>query len=144
MALTALDYYSLTIFGEARGEPIEGRIAVAAVIRNRLRAGHWGASYEAVCLAPHQFSCWQRVGGHSNYDTLKALEQQIEQGQRPSDPVLTECYAIAQEMVSGRLQDNTTGGTHYMTTALFKAAPPLWAKELTPLCVIGSHVFFVA
>ena len=33
---------ALTLYGEARGEGVEGRIAVANVIRNRLTSGRWG------------------------------------------------------------------------------------------------------
>ncbi len=139
MALTALDIFSLTIYGEARNQPVEGKIAVANVIRNRVRTSHWGAGYDAVCLAPHQFSCWQRVGGAVNYEALRALHLQIEQGQRPVDPALTECYAVAQETMSGRLQDNVRGATHYFVT---KSLTPLWAVGHAPVCTVGDHVFF--
>ena len=137
--LTPLDVFALTIYGEARNQPVEGRIAVANVIRNRVRTSHWGAGYDAVCLAPHQFSCWQRVGGAANYEAIKALQAQIEQGQRPTDPVLTECYAIAQEIVSGRLQDNTRSSTHYYVT---KSPTPLWAVGHAPACYVADHAFF--
>ncbi len=139
MSLAPLDVIAITIWAEARNQPVEGRIAVAAVIRNRVRAHHWGATYEAVCLAPKQFSCWQAVGGTANYEAVRALKERIEQGQRPSDVVLTECYAIAQEIVSGRLQDNTKGATHYVVTTV---PPPLWAVDHTPVCVIGDHAFY--
>ena len=57
--MTDLEALTLTLYGEARGEPIEGLIGVAMVIRNRVRDKYRGAvNYEEVCLAPAQFSCW--------------------------------------------------------------------------------------
>ena len=48
-----------TVFGEARGEPHEGRLAVAHVILNRARSGGWwDAGVSEVCLKRWQFSCW--------------------------------------------------------------------------------------
>ncbi len=63
----------------------------------------------------------------------------MEQGQRPTDPVLTECYAIAQEMMSGRLQDSVHRATHYYVT---KSPTPLWAVGHVPVCYVGAHAFF--
>ena len=56
---------ALTLYAEARGEPIEGRIAVANVIRNRVRLqkARYGFSPKQVCLKAHQFSCWLPDGG---------------------------------------------------------------------------------
>lgn len=54
-----IDIVAKTIYGEARGAGVIDKIAVGAVIRERvLRPGWWGDSWETVCLAPYQFSCW--------------------------------------------------------------------------------------
>ena len=48
-----------TVWGEARGEPFEGKVAVAWVIINRSRKpGWWGEDIRSVCSARWQFSCW--------------------------------------------------------------------------------------
>jgi hypothetical protein len=47
----------LTIAYEASGETLEGQVAVASVIKTRMRER--GQTAEEVCLAPHQFSCWR-------------------------------------------------------------------------------------
>lgn len=139
MQLSNLDTLALTVYGEARNQPVEGKIAVANVCRNRLKTNRWGASYESVCLAPMQFSCWSPKGGLNNYTTLKALSQQIAGGKMPDDPVLKECYAIAQGVMSGAFQDNTEKATHYFVTA---TSQPSWARQHVPVCVIGAHSFF--
>lgn len=64
MTLTAgdIDILARTIYGEARGEPWEGKIAVAWVVRNRAeRGGWWGDTIREVCLKPWQFSCWNET-----------------------------------------------------------------------------------
>ncbi len=45
-----------TLYGEARGEPEEGRRAVAHVFVNRYRDGRWGGSLGEVCQWPAQFA----------------------------------------------------------------------------------------
>jgi hypothetical protein len=56
--LTDVQILALTLFGEARSEPIEGIVGVGCVIRNRVTAGldWWGEGYRGVCLAPYEFS----------------------------------------------------------------------------------------
>src|SRR3546814_2812197 len=68
MNVTAEDVDTLarTVFGEARGEPMPGKIAVAWCIRNRVeldlhddgKPDWWGEGYTAVCRKSWQFSCW--------------------------------------------------------------------------------------
>ena len=131
---------ALTIWGEARGEPVEGKVAVASVIRNRLALGRWGHLYESVCHARMQFSCWN-AGTDANYLTLVALAVRVEAGETIDDPAYRECYWIAQGCLSGAMQDRTQGATHYFSDSLLR--PPLWAFGRTPICTIGRHLFFV-
>lgn len=139
MTLSDLDILSLTIYGEARNQPVEGKIAVGNVCRNRLKTNRWGTSYERVCLAPMQFSCWTPQGGLSNYTQLKALSEQIMNGTPPTDPILAECYWIAGGIQSGSARDNVDGATFYYVTA---SAVPTWALGHVPVAEIGAHSFF--
>lgn len=139
MTLSPLDLLALTIYGEARSEPIEGKVAVGNVCRNRLKTNRWGATYERVCLAPMQFSCWSPKGGLSNYTLVKALAQQIMDGHPPKDPVLAECYWVASGIQSGAARDNTDHATFYFVT---RSKIPTWAIGQLPVCVIGAHSFF--
>jgi len=55
----SVDILARTIYGEARGQGILDRMAVGAIIRERvLRPGWWGKDWEGVCKHPWQFSCW--------------------------------------------------------------------------------------
>ena len=48
-----------TIYHEARGESMYGKLAVASVIYNRSMKS--GKSFGYECLKPEQFSCWNGV-----------------------------------------------------------------------------------
>jgi len=47
-----------TLWGEARGEGIDGMRAVAHVILNRVADARWPGTVAEVCLQPSQFSAW--------------------------------------------------------------------------------------
>ncbi len=140
MTLSDLDVLALTIYGEARNQPVEGKIAVGNVCRNRLKTNRWGHTYERVCLAPMQFSCWSPQGGLSNYTTLKALAAQIMDGHPPVDPILAECYWVASGITGGAARDNTENATFYHVVTMAKF--PSWAVGQVPVATIGSHVFY--
>lgn len=137
---TALGYgeevAARTIWGEARGEPEAGRLAVAHVIWNRARiasarkaAGKrhplfGDGTLEGVCLQPWQFSCWN--ANDPNRAKMEALTREQ----------LAPFVAVVRR---ARVEpDPTKGSTHYHTAAV---APP-WSKGLTPAVVIGAHRFF--
>ena len=131
----------LTLYGEARGEPIEGITAVASVMRNRVhRRGH---SWRRVCLQPWQFSCWKVEGGAANYRRVMRIARQlVDDRQVHWSRVLEECGFVAQGMMRERLRDRTNSADHYCTIKLWKKKPPRWARGQTPVATIGAHVFF--
>ena len=140
---------ALTLWAEARGEPIEGQIAVGCVIRNRLknpeqfRASE--ATYPAICLAPKQFSCWIPNGGEANHDSLMRLARKLVNGASITDVHLKQCLWVAEGIVGNVILDNTGGSTHYYAPAAMIPAGriPKWAmnKASTP---IGSQRFLRA
>ncbi len=74
--LSQQEIIGLTIYGEARGELVEGQIAVGCVIRNRmhLKPSKY-KSYHEVCLEPKQFSCWN--SDDKNYETLIQIANRL-------------------------------------------------------------------
>jgi len=143
-ALSDFDAFWLTLWGEARGQPIEGIIAVASVIRNRV-GKRFGDSYKAVCLARKQFSCWN-PGTDKNHVLLMEKARMVvgdyaERSTLPDDPAIREIKYIAQGMMGRDLRDNSRGADHYLTIDLFQTRPPEWAKGQTPTGYVGAHVF---
>lgn len=119
-----------TVWGEARGEPWIGIVAVAWVIKNRAdRPGWWGHDLESVCLKSKQFSCW---------DDQPAIVDQTPR-------TMPISYAAACAMINGDEPDPTDGATHYHTIRRPSWAaqwPPTWAASLTETARIGGHVFY--
>lgn len=128
----SLDILTKTLWGEARGEPYKGLVAVAHVILNRARKpGWWGSSIETVCLKQWQFSCWNK--SDPNYAYLSGLKA------IPGRDYV-RCRDAALAAVQGHETDPTGGATHYYATALRN--PPAWARGAKMTVAIGGHVFF--
>ena len=137
MSITAkeLDVLSRTIWGEARGEPLLGKIAVAYVIYNRVtmdlhgasKPDWWGEGVIGVCQNPAQFSCWNE---HDN-NRAKMLAVSAD------DDAAKECLYVALGVWLGHLSDPTAGATHYHAISV----APAWAKDKAGQ-QIGNHVFY--
>ncbi|GAA0595308.1 hypothetical protein GCM10009416_37060 [Craurococcus roseus] len=117
-----------TVYGEARGEPEEGQIAVVHVIRNRaLRRGTCAA---AECRRPWQFSCWN--ADDLNCSTLRDLPPD-RQGYRKIAAVVEKAWGMP---------DTTGGATHYYAPIGMHGRVPSWAVGATETARIGRHIFF--
>ena len=123
-----------TVFGEARGEPFEGKIAVAHVILNRFKRNARGAgTLAAVCLDPFQFSCWLAPKHGGDVLNLKTM-----QTASVTSPGMPDCIKAAAEVLGGQVEDPTGGADHYKT----KRVRPRWARGRRPTAVIGAHQFY--
>jgi N-acetylmuramoyl-L-alanine amidase len=124
-----IDTLARTLWGEARGESHEGRVAVANVVMNRVKLQGWmGKSVTQVCLKPYQFSCW--LQNDVNRNKLLAVGS--------GDSAFVDCLAIATDAVNGELPDITGGATHYHE----KHITPPWAAKATKTAEIGNHIFY--
>lgn len=130
----ATDILARTIWGEARGEPLAGKEAVANVVINRLRHAQkrggfwWGHTIVDICTKPYQFSCWNE--NDPNYKKLIAVGS--------DDAQFAVCLRIARRAVVGTLPDNTGGADHYHADTIM----PSWARDRAPIAVIGNHIFY--
>lgn len=130
---------SLTLFAEARGEPAEGRAAVAWVIQTR--AARRKQTIQAICLQKNQFSCWW--GADANSQALFAKAEALLMGAPThADPAWLETANIAHRVLMGTLPDPTSSADHYLTTSLYHSPQcPAWAKGMVVTTTIGRHVF---
>ena len=129
----------LTLYGEARGEPIESIIAVGCVIRNRLMKNFKYKSYSDVCLEPYQFSCWNE--NDPNSEKLLEYRKELTTGGIVIDSYLRQCLFLAEGIINYILLDNTRGSLHYVATKILNN-PPSWALRRTNEIVKGNHTFF--
>jgi N-acetylmuramoyl-L-alanine amidase len=143
-ALNDLQIVALTLFGEARGEPIEGIVAVGSIIRNRaLKSPQFGNNFRGVCLRKWQFSCWLPQGGQTNYDLVMAAARSLLIG-NVTGPALKECLWVAGGLLEGSLRDNVRGADHYYAPKAMspRGRVPSWAQGKEPVIVIGPHRFY--
>jgi len=139
--LTDPQVVAVCLYGEARSEPIQGIVAVANVIGNRVKKpSWWGKTYREVVLKPWQFSMWHPNGGAANYKRVLALVKQFAAKEAITDPGARECIGVAHLLLGDYLRDLTKGSTHYHS-ALMQPRPK-WAQNVVPTCQIASHVFY--
>lgn len=132
---------TLTVYGEARGEPEQGRLAVAWTAVNRWRSGKWFAeeSLAGTCRKKWQFSAWNLD------DPNAALLESIRLSKEPwlavmGSEMLRECLYCALAAVHGLQPDPTMGATHYYSYDVVER--PKWASPDLSIGRIGGHEFF--
>ena len=124
---------SLCIYGEARGEGIEGMLAVASVIMTRAKVS--GQTIKQVCLQPKQFSCF-----NSNDPNSKILER-LALGWDElilTNKHLRQSFWIAKGVIEEYLFSNVGEANHYHADSV----SPSWNKSMTRVKQIGRHIFW--
>lgn len=137
--LAEVEIMARTIWGEARGEPWLGQVAVGHVICNRVLADinkdnkpdWWGEGIAGVCLKPYQFSCWNP--DDPNLAKLDAVKL--------DNITFRRAWAAAMLALGDPTNDPTAGATHYHDKRMKQ--PPKWAWGLMPTIEIGKHRFYV-
>lgn len=112
------DLYLLSccVYGEARGESYTGKVAVAAVILNRVRSSSFPNSISGVIYQAGAFTC--------------VSDGQINLGTND------ECTRAAQDALNG--WDPTGGAIYYFNPA---TATSKWIWSRPQLITIGKHIF---
>ena len=128
---TALSCLAAAVYFEARGEPIDGQIAVAEVVMNRVMDDRFPRD---VCDVVKQ----NRYPGVLHRCQFSFYcNGQLE--------VITDqnAWSTAQEIAEGVLNGTLSLGveaTHYHTTQV----DPFWSEYYTDIGVIGNHRFYIA
>lgn len=112
------DLYLLSccVYGEARGESYTGKVAVAAVVLNRVRSASFPNSISGVIYQQGAFTC--------------VSDGQINLGTND------ECTRAAQDALNG--WDPTGGAIYYFNPA---TATSKWIWSRPQLITIGKHIF---
>lgn len=139
--LQITELLALTIWGEARGEPIEGQVAVANVIKNRVSDG---SDYYDVILKAKQFSCWN--SDDKNYPKLIEMGNEILRygaSVHRNNMAFMQCYVIADLIRHDLAVDNTKGARNYLAISTFRSPErPSWSAHPTNITALGNQVFF--
>ncbi len=122
------EVFAKTLYAEARGEPEEGQIWVAWVIKNRARMNrtYWGgSSIKDVCLFKNQFECW------NNKSDIEIKEPQVYE----------RICRLANKIYDAPHGDDPTGGTdHYHNPD--KGGRPSWVNNCKFVRKIRNHDFY--
>lgn len=116
------------VFYEARGETYEGQLAVAEVVRNRVKSEHWPDTY---CGVVYEGST-RSTGCQFTFTCDGSMKV------RPRGPAWRQAQAIASEVYGGLTPPLTNAATHYHTMAV----DPYWNNSLVETRRIGSHIFY--
>jgi N-acetylmuramoyl-L-alanine amidase len=133
---TDLQYLAVTMWGEARGEGIDGMRAVGHVILNRAESASYDNSVRAVVMRPWQFSVW-----NTGDPTRPRLERLIN-GWQPvgrDGEMWLIAQAIAREILENRSTDPTNGAVYYHADYV----SPNWSRNAIG-SQIGGHVFYTS
>jgi N-acetylmuramoyl-L-alanine amidase len=120
----------MTVWAEARGEPFNGKQAVAEVIQRRANRHFFSdGTVAGTVLRPSQFSCWMSTD--PNFRAMLRIDA--------SDPVVADCQ---------RAWDAASIGIAIVPGALLYAnlnilpVPPSWVAASELIELIGAHSFF--
>lgn len=115
-------YGSVTVYHEARGEPLYGQAGVAHVILNRaiLR----GLTIKEVVYQYKQFSCYNanKQPSITNYEALFTAENMFDR-------------AIEERLYGF----DFFGADHYHATYI---SQPSWARGMKSIVQVGHHIFY--
>ena len=106
------------VYAEARGEPYEGQVAVAAVILNRVKSADFPNTIAGVVYQPWAFTA-------------------VHDGQINLEPDQT-AYSAARDAMNG--WDPTYGCLYYYNAS---TATSKWIFSRTTVVTIGNHVFAI-
>lgn len=111
---------SEAIYFEARGEPVEGQIAVAEVVLNRVKDARYPSTICEVVFDPHQFEFTKKK---REIRDLRAFQHSV---------------GVAALAYLRKLPRQVSGANHFYNPSV---VTPFWAKRLKTVKRIGSHIF---
>lgn len=119
-----------TIRGEAGTEPYAGKLAVARVIRERMRLKYSSdGTVAGTVLAPLQFSMW------NTHDKNRIKVCKVTEG----DPHVEDCKKAWLEACGEASPGEFEGVVNYHADYI---PTPGWASRMTRIFKIGRHIFY--
>ena len=116
---------AVAVYHEARGEALEGQLAVARVIMNRAASGKYPSSWCGTVKQPWQFSFVNpRTGAFPQTDLQSAAWR--------------KAVAITRLAVNNAVPSLSTDVLWYHATYV----APSWGRRLTQASKIGTHIFY--
>ena len=106
--MSDVEILARTIEKEAGNQSNKGKLAVGAVIANRIKKQSWmGKDLRSVILKRGQFSPWN---SYTNYAEGRQGKEMLGEAAKPSEA----SYEAARKILSGDYIDPTAGATHFV------------------------------
>jgi len=116
------------VYYEARSETRSGQMAVAEVVRNRVKSRHYPNS---ICGVVYQGS-GRKTGCQFSFTCDGSMDK------APKGKYWEQSLEVATLMQTHDVKPLTHGATHYHTTAI----NPKWSSNLRYIRQIGTHKFY--
>lgn len=119
------------VYFESRGEPLDGQIAVAEVVMNRVESEKYP---DDVCSVVTQ-NKYPGILNRCQFSFYCNGQLEVVDDDN--------AWIVAKEIATGVLDGSLSLGvpaTHYHTTEVL----PFWAKHYTEIGLIGNHRFYIA
>ena len=130
------------IYHEARGEIVDGQIAVSNVVINRVKSKQFPNDICSVVYQRNQIEIIDRI--FKIFRIPKLCQFSWVCDFKPNSINDLESWKniqmLSQKIVLGEYDDLTNGATHYYNPK--RAPTPQWANVLTKTTVIGNHQFY--
>ena len=122
------------IYFEARDQPLRGQLAVAVVIKNRMKDPRWPST---VCGVVHDGRYWR---GNPVRNRCAFSYWCDGKSERPREPeAWTTALSIAKQVLTVDLTiEGLEAATHYHTLSV----TPKWSRSLDHCGTIGEHKFY--
>lgn len=116
---------SHAVYHEARGEPVEGQMAVAHSVLNRVEASRWP---DTICEVVYQHKQYSHLTASTSVES-----DRIEWG---------EVVEVAAHAMVGYTDDPTNGADHfYAHKGDYGIPEPWWAPPMEYAGEFGNHLF---
>lgn len=116
------------IYFESRGEPLDGQIAVAEVVLNRVESRSYPGTICGVTT--------QGAGSGRGCQFSYACDGRADVMTSPGPKARAE--KLARLLIDGRPRTVTAGATHFHATYV----RPAWSRQFARTAAIGNHIFY--
>ena len=138
---SSLECLALNIYHEARGESMQGQLAVAHVTLNRARDKRFPNTVCGVVYQAKHSKWWKE-----KHDKLVPLKNKCQfswycdgrSDEIKNEDAWTWCISLAQMVLQGDSKDPTHGAVYYYNPA---KATPYWRKSFKQVAMVDNHVF---
>jgi len=137
--LTNSQLLALAIYGESRGESLEGKIAVGSVALERADKSKAKNPLREILLKRKAFSCFNPKD--PNFKVMKKIALNWNTYYKQS-PKLEECFKVSWGLLDNEIPRNKHIELNNVTHYQKKGRNSYWSKKMILVKIIDNHEFY--